>query len=238
MILSKYIFSREKSKLVMQDWIEKKALSKMDPFEQKLRDDLFSRYKAVTEKLNGLSIKSDYCIDYKFGIELFKYFSSQEWFNLRLAANDGFWRFLSLKILPDIVTERWGADNEDHFWRKPSRIWLRVIWKYIYLSYQGSIEETEELLKSKNFSTDTILNLVERTGRKGTYVQVYRYNMYFYSKLDLSVISEYKNAHQNADLFRAIMVLNTAKVVSIEPSLFLGGELEYAKSLFKKWLKD
>ena len=93
-------------------------------------------------------------------------------------------------------------------------------------------------MKSKNFSTDTILNLVERTGRKGTYVQVYRYIMYFYSKLDLSVISEYKNAHQNADLFRAIMVLNTAKVVSIEPSLFLGGELEYAKSLFKKWLKD
>ena len=34
------------------------------------------------------------------------------------------------------------------------------------------------------------------------------------------------------DLFRIVMKLNTAKVMVVDPALYLGGEKEYVRSLF------
>ena len=83
-------------------------------------------------------------------------------------------------------------------------------------------------------TTDSILNLEERTGRKGTFINVYRYIMYYYSHIQQQVLDEYnKNTKtQQDDLFRIVMKLNTAKVMVVDPALYLGGEKEYVRSLF------
>ena len=91
-------------------------------------------------------------------------------FNLRAAANDDFWRYLSIKVIPDVVAERWGYENESHYWSKPARIWLRSIWWYVHLSWQGDMQTTAKVLEASCFTTDSILNLEERTGRKGTFI--------------------------------------------------------------------
>ena len=155
-------------------------------------------------------------------------------FNLRAAANDDFWRYLSIKVIPDVVAERWEYDNESHYWSKPARIWLRSIWWYVHLSWQGDMQTTAKVLEAPCFTTDSILNLEERTGRKGTFINVYRYIMYYYSHIPQQILDEYnKNTKtQQDDLFRIVMKLNTAKVMVVDPALYLGGEKEYVRSLF------
>ena len=138
--------------------------------------------------------------------------------------------------MPDVVAGRWGYENESHYWSKPARIWLRCIWWYIHLSWQGDAETTLQVLDSSCFTTDSILNLEERTGRKGTYIGVYRYIMYFYSRVPQSEIEKFgkrDGKEKKDDLFRVIMKLHTAKSLVTEPALYLGGEREYVRSLFR-----
>ena len=97
------------------------------------------------------------------------------------------------------------------------------------------MEKTEEVVSSKHFTTDTILNFEERTGRKGTCVEAYRKIIYYYSRISEDVLKGYskKKSGSSDDLFRVVMKLNTAKMMVMEPALCLGGEDEYAKGLFR-----
>ena len=107
---------------------------------------------------------------------------------------------------------------------KPSRIWLKTMWWYFYLSFNKDVETTKEMLLSEAFSTDTILNLVERTGRSGTNISVYR-----------NIMSKYASLEDVSDkVFRSIMKLNTAKAVVIEPVFSTGGVSGYVDSLFNE----
>ena len=58
--------------------------------------------------------------------------------------------------------------------------------------------------------------------------------MYYYSHIPKEIIEEFnKNINgREEDLFRIIMKLNTAKVMVVDPALYLGGEREYVRSLF------
>ena len=228
--------NRIESQNAMQEWlINFPELPRISDEYISIRLDLQEKYNKIISESSNQCRKSDYFIDVNFGIYLYDYLNNKSWFNMRLASDDDFWRYLSLKVVPDIVSDRWGKDNETHFWSRPVRIWLKSIWWYIHLSWQGNVELTEKLLISPCFSTDTILNLQERTGRKGTYINVYRYIMYFYSQVPndhLKIIN--KNTSKKDDnLFRSIMKLHTAKVIVIEPALYPGGEQGYAKSLFE-----
>ena len=208
------------SRKAMQEWI--RLSPNLPPIDDQyigLRNALLEINKVVRENYS-----KDYDIDLNFGIKLYVYLNSIQGFNLRMASNDDFWRYLSLKVVPDLVSERWGKDNKSHFYERASRIWLRSLWWYIHLSWQGDEESTYEILK--NNTTDEILNLVERAGRKGYYLEVYRNIMYFYS-----MVQEQKST--NRKLFRNIMILNTARCTVIEPGLCLGGEREYVKSIFR-----
>ena len=200
-------------------------LPEVDSDYLKIRSDLFRFYCIVKEECT-----EKYDIDVHFGIHLYNYLNSLPDFSLRVAANDDFWRYLSVKVVPHIVADRWGKDNEEHFWKRSTRIWLSSIWWYIHLSWQGNVESTLEVLESPGFDTDIILNMVERTGRKGYNTDVYRYIMYYYSKVPED-IKKHMNEKQRT-LFRAIMKLNTAKTMVIEPGLYIGGEREYVRSLF------
>lgn len=172
----------------------------------------------------GDSVKS-YQMDVCFGTALFEYLQGYPWFTDRLAADDGFWRYLSLKVVPNLVGQRWSNDNADHYYTKPSRIWLKTIWWYVYLSKKrGEMSRTKAMLLSGNFSTDTILNLVERTGQGGTNILVYR-----------GIMSKYAMLEDADDKkFRSVMKLNTAKSVVVEPTFFEDGIPGYVNTLFKE----
>ena len=175
-----------------------------------------------------------YSYDIQMAKRLYQYLGEQDWFNMRVASDAGFWRYLSLMVIPDVVGKRWENTKEDHFWKQPTRIWLSELWWYFYLSWQGSINETFNLISMPRFSTDTIQNLVERVGKKGTYCETYRYIMYFFGRVPASVLEGFskKNKNKKYDLFRTVMILHTAKSMVIDPDLYSGGPKEYARSLF------
>ena len=188
-----------------------------------IREDILQLFVETKDSITD-GVKS-YQMDVAFGACLYHYFRNKSWFSDRLASDDGFWRYLSLKVVPDIVGERWGNDNADHYYTKPSRIWLKSIWWYIFLSLRdGDVTATREMLLSRNFSTDTIINLVERTGRAGTNVAVYRAIMKKYDSLEGPTDKD----------FRKIMKLNTAKALVIEPMFCTDGIPGYVKSLFEE----
>lgn len=227
--------NRSESQIAMKDWLFKyPKLPEINNEYMKIRLDVQSFNTKVKNECHNESSKKDYYYDIHLGILLYNYLMDKPGFSLRAAANDDFWRYMSLKVIPNIVAERWGKDNESHYWSKSARIWLRSIWWYIHLSWQGDTVHTMHVLESPCFSTDSILNMEERTGRKGTFINVYRYIMYFYSRIpqaDLKKFNKNKKSQQG-DLFRVIMKLNTAKVMVIDPALYLGGEKEYVRSLF------
>lgn len=231
--------NRGESQNAMLEWLANyPTLPSIDESYISIRNDLQILNKQIRKDIetNSLQNNSDsYYIDAHLGMAIYEYFWNQPGFSLRVAANDGFWRYLSLKVVPDIVSQRWGKDNKDHFWSRPTRIWLRSIWWYVHLTWQGDYESTKELLESPHFTTDTILNFEERTGRKGAYIEAYRYIMYYYGKVseqDLKQYSRSKNGNSD-DLFRVIMKLNTAKMMVIEPALYRGGARGYAKDLYR-----
>ncbi len=224
--------NRGQSQEAMNEWIEKYPnLPVIDDEMMQLRRDMQAINKKIREEINADdSIKrEDYYLDYNFGLFIYEYFNNQPGFSMRVAANDGFWRYLSLKVIPDVVTQRWGKDNESHFWSHPTRIWLRSVWWYVHMAWQGNYESTKKVLSCNHFTTDTILNFEERTGRNGTYMEVYREIIKLYSELPLKEVKKNKNSD---DIFRVVMKLNTAKMLVMDPALYLGGVEAYVKSLF------
>lgn len=227
--------NRSEAHTAMKDWLEDcNVLPKIDNDYLEVRKAIQYFNSVVRQDSNQNNTKKDYYIDVHLGIHLYDYLWKQDGFSLRVAANDDFWRYLSVKVVPDVVAERWGKDNESHFWSKPARIWLRSIWWYVHLSWQGDIDTTAKILESDCFTTDSILNLEERTGRKGTFINVYRYIMYYYSRVPKAILSRFNkgNGNTQTDLFRSVMKLNTAKCIVIDPALCLGGEKEYVRGLF------
>lgn len=227
--------TRGQAQEAMQNWINSfPILPEIDSDFSQLRMDLQSINNTVRKEIsdNPDIKRTDYYLDYRFGLLLYDYLKKQSGFSIRVAANDGFWRFLSVIIAPDIVSQRWGKDNDSHFWSQPTRIWFRSIWWFIHLSWQGDIESTKQLLSCPYFTTDTILNFEERAGRKGTYVEAYRQIIKCYASVPKEIIKRSRGKNSD-DLFRVVMKLNTAKMLVIDPALYSNGVEAYAKSLFK-----
>ena len=221
-------FDSGRARTAMQQWIESNGMLLPD-----LNAEDLSLREKILELFNSVKQYKDYQLDVRLGIKLYNYFKECDWFNMRVASNTDFWRYLSICVVPNIVSERWPFDNEDHYWKRPTRIWLRAIWWYIHLTWQDNEQKTMDLLlQPRNFSTDTILNLVERTGRMGTNIEVYRHLIYMYSQI---TESQYKDFYRRTgnDLFRSIMSLNTIRSLVVEPALCDGGIKGYVTELFK-----
>ena len=100
---------RGESKKAMDEWIEMcPQLPDIDGDYSVIRNDLVDLFVAVKDNAIEKGYKvQDYYVDEQFGILLYMYLTRQTWFNLRLAADDGFWRYLSIKVVPYIVSARW-----------------------------------------------------------------------------------------------------------------------------------
>lgn len=173
----------------------------------------------LSEKQSDIKNRKEYYYDLKFGLELYYILNKEFSFSERNAADDGVWIYLSIKVIPDLVFKRWGL-TESRFYKQSRRIWLRTLWWYIHLSWAGSKEETYNRLK--NFTTDEVVQLVERSGPRGYRIDLTREIMKQFS---------YVVENSNRLLFRRIMKLNTARLKVIEPTLALGGLTKYVKEL-------
>ena len=113
--------------------------------------------------------------------------------------------------------------KKKRFFSHTRRIWLKTLWWYIHLGWQGTSEKTYEVLK--NNGTNIISHFIERPGR-GYREKLFRNMLYAYSLLP----------EQRDSIFRAAAKLNLAKCVSVEPALTDGGEKVYSEKLFQEVL--
>ncbi|MDB5937386.1 MAG: hypothetical protein JWQ01_4730 [Massilia sp.] len=143
-----------------------------------------------------------------------------EGFDLRAAADDGFWRHLSLIVVPHIVLARWDDKPEDRFWRSRSRVWLRAMWWFVHLTWQGSERSTRAAVDG--LTTDDVVQLVERPGR-GFRVDLCR-----------ALVRAAGEREPALRKFRQLMKLNTAKLVMIEPAFQQGGVEGYVRGLYTR----
>lgn len=209
-----------------QDYCVNKTLDYSDEYSE-LRKDLCMLFNSSMSELNISDAEiaqknNSYQLDLNFGIKLYETLNNKYGMNVRLASTAGIWRYLSVCVVPDLIEKRYGTDHPDRFWKKPKRLWLRVLWWYIYLSWQGTAHQTIEILKDN--STDEILQLVDRCGRGGYRVDLYRAIMKKNGEFDPA-------ERRRKELFRKMMVLNTARVQVVEPSLTDKGEEGYVDSL-------
>lgn len=194
-----------------------------------LEHELDTRYSSIREQLinayDNIDTGKKYTYDYRFGLALYDILF-QNGFTVRDASDDNKWRFLSLCVVPDIVGKRWGKLAEIRYYKQSARIWLKTIWWYIHLSWQGSTQETQVILRDN--TTDQILQLVDRSGKKGYYVDAYRRIMYYYWR------AKTVNELVGEDDFRHIMTLHTALCRTIEPGLYKDGYDGYVRMLFDR----
>lgn len=218
--------SKADADIIMQKWVDKPEYID-DPDYSDLRNEILDAMKATVYDLDidkSRIHKAGYEFDLYFGIKLFEILSKNYKLSVRDASDNGIWRYLSICVVPDVVFLRWGM-RPSRFWKEPGRIWLKVLWWYIYLSWQGNNRSTYEILR--NNTTDEIVQLVERSGAFGYRVDLCRNIMLYYGQLS---VEERKRRPQ---LFRRVMKLNTARVKVVEPALLPGGEKEYVKELFE-----
>lgn len=178
---------------------------------------------------------SGYKLDLKLAIKLYDFLNKQDDFNEYYASNYLFWKTVAIMDIPEIISDRFGIDKKDHFYLKSTRVYPYTLYWYIHLSWQGDLIKTEEILK--NYNTDTILQLVERTNKIGINLELYRCLMYEYQKPEYNelkrIISEKSNErNQTNSLFRIIMVNNTQKILNFRPEIYPNGVEGYVKMLF------
>ncbi|GEN89791.1 hypothetical protein [Oceanobacillus sojae] len=188
--------------------------------KSEIAKDLTEKFKVVKEKIGDVN-KNNYQFDLLFGLELYELLNEKYHFKVRDASNLQIWYALQLLEVPHIVYARWGL-NEERFVKISRRIYLWTLWWYIHISWQGDRNSTYEVLKNNN--TDTLLQIVERPGKSGYRIEVYRKVMYYHHKYTEEIASR--------DLLRKVMKLHTIKCKSIEPALYHGGIDQYAEDLF------
>jgi hypothetical protein len=181
----------------------------------RLRQELLA---AIPTFSSDESSKGSY--DIEVGLALYRLLGRLG-FEQRTASSLGVWRHLSLAVVPDLVETRWPDRQQARFWSHRSRIWLRTVWWFVHLSWQTNEETTRAALHG--VTTDDIVQLVERPGRQGYRVDLYR-----------AMIRARSQRDAGEERFRELMVLNTARAVMTEPALHDSGLEGYVQNLYNQ----
>ena len=210
---------------MVDKWLNHEIVSDYNESYNEFRKELLKVYdEAFAENGNSRS----YMVDLKVGLKLYEMLFPGNDFTIVQANDDDLWRFISVKVMPDITYMRYPTPAagdiriaKKRFYSHTRRIWLKTLWWYIHLSWQGTYEKTYEVLKNNHI--DNINKLIETPGR-GYRVSLFRAMMLEYAKIA---------PHKSND-FAAFTKLNNAKCVLTEPCLTVGGEKIYAQNLFKE----
>ena len=212
-----------------------------------IRMSVVDTFKQALEKSGN---KINYYLDLTVGIKLYEMLNPNNGFDVIKANDDDIWRYISVCVMPDLTFIRYPNQSSDidvireyipdltyakgvktekdsirikkkRFYSHTRRIWLKTLWWYIHLGWQGDAEQTYKVLE--NNGTNIISHFIERPGR-GYREQLFRCMLYAYSLLP----------EQRDSIFRAAAKLNLAKCVSVEPALTVGGEEAYSEKLFEE----
>ena len=216
--------SREESRDLFEKYLSYGEIP--DDFVNNLPAEYLSLRKKMIKIENSYDKEDAYQFDLQFALKLYDFLNNEAFFNETVAEDNDFWRYLCMCVVPDLVARRHGL-VASYFYEKPGRIYLQAMWWFIHMSYQGSTEKTYEALKSLN--TDYILQLVERKGRDGFYLEVTREIIHFISILPIDIVNKRIN---KTNLFRRVLIQNTAKQDNY--NLTVDGKANtYVKALFK-----
>lgn len=201
----------------------------VDHSYDEFRNKLLAAFQNALVETSG---KMNYLLDLRVGLCLYQLMSIGNDFSIISANDDDIWRYISVKVMPDItylrypdpeknIRESGGRINHKRFYLGTRRIWLKTLWWYVHLSWQGDEKRTFDVLKDN--AIDNINKLIETPG-KGYRISLYRNMMLEYSKIST----------RSTDMFLAMTKLNNVKCLSVEPELVAGGEREYARQLIKE----
>lgn len=226
-MIEKFKLTSEKAKEKFEDICEGNlSLTELNDFDSSLREKLIAIDDEVENTLGILASAKPYQYDLAYAIRLYRVLNTEYQFNERLAAQDDIWRYMALRVIPDLVQKRNGL-SESRFYKAKRRIWLRSLWWYIHLSWQGNEDDTNKVLQGN--TTDEIMQLLDRTGSFGYRIDFSRELMRQYSLIDSQI--------RKRGLFRKVMKLNTMRAKVIEPSLMVGGTEEYVRDLISYFVK-
>jgi len=216
-------FTADKFNELMEDW-ETGIKANLSADYLELRRGLIKLHSdASAIVVSGIG---RYQSDLSFGIGIYKMLRDEYDMNSCIASDDDIWRYIQMRVVPDIIFERWSEGegknriNDSRFWRDPRRIWLKTLWWYIHLSLQNeSLEETKSILQHNG--SDDISQLVERSG-SGYRIELYRSIMRRYSTADRS----------DGKLLRKVLKLNVIRCATVEPLFASDDIIEYVEDLF------
>lgn len=199
---------------LVEDWENGKFSEGVDVEYREIRKKIFDEY-------NNCKNKGGYEVDLRVGLALYELFLNCEYkLNPIYANDDDIWRYLSVKVFLDITylreptSDRFGVYfSHDRVYRHTKRIWIKQLWWWIHLGWQGDVESTYEVLKK--YGSGRISQVLERAG-KGYRVDVTR-------KLLKKMAERCTQSKVSQDDFRALMMLYYAKTFVVEPTLVDGG---------------
>lgn len=193
-----------------------------------LRSKVINTYRQYRDR-------PDYEKDIRVGLCLYEELSPENGFTNVIANDDDIWRYLSCKVFPDITHMRYPPgktdQNENHrlnakrFYQHTRRIWLKTLWWYIHLSWQGTSEATFDVIRG--MGTDTISDFIERPG-KGYRLPLCRSLMKQYAQVP----------KKSSNLFNSIQKRNLVLCRVVEPALTEGAEDGYVRSLIRESLQN
>lgn len=165
-----------------------------------------------------------YEFDFEFGIRMYQYFRFELHMCESDAANDNIWRYLHLKVVPDLMLKRWPLDTAKNrakrYYSASQRLYLKTLWWYIHMLW-----DTDEKTTRNYEANVDISQIMDRSGSKGTRVVVYKAILQAYSKVDRS---------KRKELIERVLMLDASHCTTQEPEL-MGITLdEYAVRLYKE----
>lgn len=202
-------------------------VSKWQQFSVDDFDESYSELRTyLVETYQNQEQNGGYAVDLNVGLSLYEKLNFNTGFTVVMANDDDLWRYIECKVFPDLTYRRYPKPakgdiriNQKRFYSHTRRIWLKTLWWYVHLSWQGNRQATYKVLK--DFGTDTISDFIERTG-KGYRLILYRELMREYSKVD----------KKSSGLFNKIQMQNLVNCRTVEPALTENGEQGYVTSLF------
>lgn len=132
-----------------------------------LQERLQSAAQNIKNNLQKNDTRQHYPFELRFAIELYSILDDEE-FTLWEASDNEVWAYLSIAVIPDLVLERCNGCNANRFYKRNWRIWLKMLWWYIYLSM--AVDEHGKIDKDKTFeilrdnTSDNINVLLDRSG--------------------------------------------------------------------------
>ena len=199
---------------LVTEWKNGKFTEEVDAGYRTIRETIFAEFCKYKNE-------SGYEIDLRVGLALYELFLKEDYkLNPIYANDDDIWRYLSVRVFLDITylrepsNDRFGVYfSHDRVYRHTKRIWIKQLWWWIHLGWQGDVESTYEVLKK--YGSGRISQVLERAG-KGYRVEVTR-------QLLKKMAERCSQSNVSQDDFRALMMLYYAKMFLIEPTLVDGG---------------